>query len=466
MRDKYADLQAEVDQGKFAKKDSSLRALRDKNDALQKDNVDLKEQLEMKKAQVEELRHLANIREAEKKQLRKEADKIKGQLLKMEQMRSDTGKTKQIRVDQLTSENDDLKSQLQIRSSQIENLSQLSSTLGEEKEQLAKEVERLQELLEAQQMKNDNSKAKQDEINRLTAQITNLEQQLQEKSTQVKDLHQLATNHEKECEKLTNKAQRLRHDLLTLQHTRTNDGEAKQAKIDQLTKEVKILSTQLQTKNTEIEELMQIASGCEDEKMKFAREAEGLKGELRKMQQISHDDNRIKKVELERLNVEVGTLKGQLQIKDAQVEDLSQLASARGKEKEQLDIEVKQLQAQLLKMQQARSSLVDADEAKRVKIEELTQHLTLMNREVERLSGENRQLKRGLEYRRGEASRDRGVWESGHPEMVATVPTANGGSKLANGALSEDRKCPMCQKQFPSLSQEDYERHVQGHFLA
>ena len=81
---------------------------------------------------------------------------------------------------------------------------------------------------------------------------------------------------------------------------------------------------------------------------------------------------------------EIVNFKGQLQIKNAQVEDLSQLASTRGEEKEQLENEATQLQGQLLKMQQIRGSLIDDNEAKQVKIDQLLVRLTTLSREMER----------------------------------------------------------------------------------
>ena len=358
---------------------------------------ELKGQVKNKNAEVEDLQRLASTREAEKKQLRKEAEKIKGQLLKM---KNDDGKTKQVEIDRLTAEIDDLKGQLQIKSTEVKALSQLASTRREEKEQLTKEAESL------------------------------------------------------------------KGEPLTMQQTRTDDGKSKQAEIDRLTGEIRDLEGQLRAKNTQVEDLSRLASTREEEKKKLAAEAENLQGKLLKMHQVRTDDSKIKQFELERLTAEIGNLKGQLQIKNAQVEDLSQLASTRGEEKEQLENEATQLQGQLLKMQQIRGSLIDDNEAKQVKID---QRLTTLSREMERQGQENDYLKKELACAREniaeavQGAKFRAGVMVGCPDIATTTPTANGGN-TANKAASDDRTCPMCQQWFPALSHQEFERHVQSHF--
>ena len=400
LKDKNATIQAEIDdvQGRFAVKDVELKSLRDKNTALQVEIGELKGQLENKNAEVEESRRLASTREAEKKQLRKEAEKIKGQLLKM---KSDDGKTKQVEIDRLTAEIDDLKGQLQIKSTEVKALSQLASTRREEKEQLKKEAESL------------------------------------------------------------------KGELLTMQQTRNDDGTNKQAEIDRLTGEIRDLEGRLRAKTTQVEDLSRLASTHEEEKEQLAMEAENLKGKLLKMHQVRTDDSKTKQVELERLTAEIVNFKGQLQIKNAQVEDLSQLASTRGEEKEQLENEATQLQGQLLKMQQIRGSLIDDNEAKQVKIDQLLVRLTTQSREIERQGQENDYLKKELARAReniaeaGQGAKFRAGVAVGRPDIAATTPTANGGNTKA---ASDDRTCPMCQQRFPALSQQEYEQHVQSHF--
>ena len=94
----------------------------------------------------------------------------------MEQSRRVDTKTKQVEINRLTAEIDDLKKQLQIKNTQVK---ELASTRGEEKEQLAKEAESLKgellaELVKCQQAlqtsKRENSKL-EEIVHQLRAQL-------------------------------------------------------------------------------------------------------------------------------------------------------------------------------------------------------------------------------------------------------------------------------------------------------
>ena len=391
----------------------------------------MKGQLQTKNSQLEESQRL---REAEKKQLRKEVDKIRGQLIK--HTKTDNGKTRQAEIDGLTTEVDDLKNKLQIKGAQVENLSQLVTTRTEEKERIEMELEKLK----GEVTRTDENKTKQAEISRLTAENSDLKRQLRDKNIQIQDLSQSANHQGVEKERLAKETEKLKGELVMLRQSRTDDGKTRQAEIDRLTGEMRNLREQLQAKSTQIEQLDRQVNTHGEEKKRFEREVEKLRGEVRKMDRERSDNSRVKHAEIEHLNTEIGALKGKLQIKNAQVEDLSQLASTRGEEKEQLESEVKQLQEQFLNMQRIRVTLVDDNQAKVGKIEELTTRLNSLSREMERQSREKEQLKQKLAM----AQRAGG----GHPGLAAS-----------------DRTCPMCQKQFPeSISQQEYERHVQSHF--
>ena len=476
----------------LAKKDAELKSLRDKskaeierkvaekdakrkseNASLQKQISDLKGQLEIKNAQLEESCRLANTREAEKKQLRKEADKLKGQLLK--QVKTDSGKDKRVEIDQLTAEIDDLRGQLQIKGAQVKDLSQLASTRGEEKEWLAREVERLKgELQKIEQTKSEGSKTKKVEIDRLTAEISDLKRQLHDKNAQIRDLSQTVNHQGEEKEQFAKEAERLQGELLKLQQSRSDDRKTNQTEINRLTREIRDFRGQLQTKNARVDELNQLASTQREEKKKFEREADDLKRQLLRVHQVRNDDSKAKQAEVEQLSVKISTLKGQLQIKNAQVEDLSQLASTRGEEKEQLENDMKQLQDQLFKMEQARSQLMDDNRAKLVRIDELTTQLTSLSRQMEQQGRETEQLKHDLTHAKNniaelvEATRTAKLRAGGdRPDAAANIPVVNSGRTLNTApAVNNDRTCPMCQKQFPkqTCTQEEYERHVQSHF--
>ncbi len=450
----------------LAKKDAELKSLKEKTKAeierkvaekdakrksetssLQKEISDLKKQLE-------ELRRLANTREAEKKQLRKEADKLRGQLIK--QAKTDNGKTRQAEIDGLMAEVDDLKNQLQIKGAQVKDLNRLASTRGEEKDRLTREVEKLKGELELSRVEED--KTKQVEISRLTAENSDLKRQLQDKNTQIRELNQSTDHHKVEKEQLVKEAENLQGELLTLQQSRTDDGKTKQAEISRLTGEIRDLRGQLQTKSTRIEQLNWQANTHSEEK-KLERTVKELRGEVRRMQLQIRDDSRAKHVEMESLNTEIGDLRSQLQIKNAQVEDLSQLASTRGEEKELFENEAKQLQEQVLKMQQVKTSLIEDNQTKIARIEELTKRLTLLSRQLEQQSREIEQLKRAQMEANRAARELRGG--DGRHDLVASTPVISNGGRRA---VVDDRTCPMCQKSFPELSQQEYERHVQSHF--
>ena len=436
---------------KVAEKDAKRKSA---TASLQKEIGDLKKQLE----------ETRRLREAEKKQLKKEADKIRGQLHK--QVKADDSKTRQAEIDGLMAEIDDLKQQLQIKGAQVNDLNRLASTRGEEKDRLAGEVEKLKRELEQSRVDENttnqveisrltaensdlqkNAQTNQVEISRLTAENSDLKRQLQDKNAQIRNLNQSASHQVVERERLAKEAENLQGELLTLRQSRTDDGKTKQAEISRLTGEMRDLRGQLQAKSTRIEQLNQQANTHEDEKRELERRVEELQGNVHRLQQERNDDGRAKHVELERLNMEIGTLKGQLQIKNAQVEDLSQLASTRGEEKELLENQVKHLQEQVLKMQDIKKSLTDDNQAKIARIDELTRRLTLQDRKLEQQSRE-------IEANRVRAGGER-------HDLVASTPAMNSGSR----SVIDDRICPMCQKRFPEpISQQEYERHVQSHF--
>ena len=102
------------------------------------------------------------------------------------------------------------------------------------------------------------------------------------------------------------------------------------------------------------------------------------------------------KDEYSALQVEVGDLKGQLQIKNAQVEDLSQLATTRGEEKEQLAMEAEQLQERILEIQQIRADLMEDVDTKQVQIDQLNGELAMQKEENEQLNNVIDELKQDV----------------------------------------------------------------------
>lgn len=112
-------------------------------------------------------------------------------------------------------------------------------------------------------------------------------------------------------------------------------------------------------------------------------------------QQLAEKDaeNKSMKDENAALEAEISDLNGQFQIKNAQVEDLSQLASTRGEEKEEFAKEAEQLQGRLLEVQQIRADLIEENDLKQVEIDRLITRLDTKNDEIEQLHKEIEELK-------------------------------------------------------------------------
>ena len=306
--------------------------------------------------------------------------------------------------------------------------------------------------------KDDEFKSLQDKNATLQKEIDDLKGQLQIKSTEIKDLGQKASTHEEEKEQLARKVKELKEQLQKMQQMKSGDDKTKKAEIDQLTAEIGDLKRQLQSKNAQVTELNQQASTRGEEKDQLAKEAERLQGELLKMQQTRNDDGKWKQAEIDQLIKEIGDLREQLQIKNAQVKDLRQLASTRGEEKEQLVTETEQLQGRLLKMQRASANLTDDNEANVAKINQLTKQLSTQAKENERKSREIEQLKQDLACAQ---------------ENIAELMGASGGAGVSRPnprattvdvrASDTNHTCPVCQKSF-RVSQAEFERHVNSHF--
>ena len=136
----------------LAERDTKLKAEIDQNAALQAELDDLIRQLQIKNADVKALSQLASTHGKEKEQLAlaKEAERLKRELLVMQQTRTNEGRTKQAEIDQLTAEIDDLKGQLRIKNTQVslDELQEVSerSLWILSREDLPKEEQRIREL--------------------------------------------------------------------------------------------------------------------------------------------------------------------------------------------------------------------------------------------------------------------------------------------------------------------------------
>ena len=150
--------------------------------------------MQIKNAQVEDLSQLASTRGEEKERLEKEAERLKGKLLVVQQTRTDDGKTKQAEIGRLTGEIRELKRQLQSKNVQYEELNQLANTRGEEKKQLTNETEQLQgQLLKMQWIKaslTDDNETKQAEIDQLTERLASRDKEMERQTREIEQLKQ------------------------------------------------------------------------------------------------------------------------------------------------------------------------------------------------------------------------------------------------------------------------------------
>ena len=265
---------------------------------------------------------------------------------------------------------------------------------------------------------------------------------------------QLCTK-EDEMDKLAKELDKVKGQLQEMQQSRTDGDKTKKAEINLLTAEIGELKRQLRDGNSHVKELNQQASAHGAEKDQFAKEVERLQGELLAMKQTTNDDSKTKQAEIDRLTEENGNLRRQLVIKSGQVEDLEQLDSAHGKEKEQLLTEVEQLQGQLLKMQRATSNLTD-------KIDRLTGQLATQAKEDERKMREIEQLKQDLACAQENIAELMGAGGGGGGGGVG-VRDRKGTPPASTRASDASHTCPVCDKTL-RVSQAEFERHVDSHF--
>ena len=309
--------------------------------------------------------------------------------------------------------------------------------------------------------KDDELRALRDGNATLQKEVSGLKEHLQVKNTEVKDLSQRATTLGEERDR---HAREVKEQLQRMQQTKSGDDKSKKAEIDQLTAEVGELTRQLQSKTAHVKELNQQASAHGGEKDQLAKEVEKLRRELLEVQQTRNDDGKTKQAEINRLTEQLDDFRGQLQIKNRQVKELQQLVESRGEDKKQLMAEKDQLQAQLVKMQQAASARTTGNnEANVAKVHQLTKQLSTQAKENDRKMREIEQLKQDLACAQ---------------ENIAELMGASGGVGPRGRARPTDREvttptevrgggaghtCPVCDKTL-RVSQAEFERHVNSHF--
>ena len=313
--------------------------------------------------------------------------------------------------------------------------------------------------------KHDKLRALRDGNATLQKELSDLKERLQVKNTEVKDLSQRASTLGEERDQHAREVKELKEQLQRMQLTKSGDDKSKKAEIDRLTAEVGELTRQLQSKSAHVKELNQQASAHGGEKDQLTKEVQKLRGELLEVQQTKNDDGKTKQEEINRLTEQLDDFRGQLQIKNRQVKELQQLVESRGEDKKRLMLEKDQLQAQLVKMQQASTSMTGNNEAHVAKVHQLTKQLSTQAKENAQKTREIEQLKQDLACAQENIAELMGASGSVGPgpggrarptDRKATTPP----EVRAGGA---GHTCPVCDETL-RVSQTEFERHVNSHF--
>ena len=368
----------------------------------------------------------------------------------------------------LKAEISDLKGQLQIKNAQVEDLSQLASTRGEEKEELAKETEQLQErLLEVQRIRADlmeDKEAQQVELDRVVAQLDAKIEDIEKLNKQIDELKQdvacaeenvaelmgaganavvvvnqptaTPADHDEPPTQPPTKAEivdKAAYDAL-LQAYESLEEDLKNSK--EANRE---LSKKLQVAETRCEEMIARLSQAKDEYQALARESYELRRRAgtgdRSPQPPSEKPLEKQIKEMESINKELV----------ASCEVASQQLSSRKEEMKRQQIKIEQLEGELAEARQQLEDFQDKhDKVVHAKTEALDKQQAVLDQKLKEVV-ELQQVKAKLE---GTVHQLRSQLES-----------------LKAAATTADRTCPICGTKFPGrISQQDYERHVNGHF--
>ena len=308
--------------------------------------------------------------------------------------------------------------------------------------------------------KYDELRALRDGNATLQKEVSDLKERLQVKNTEVKDLSQRASTLGEKRDQHAREVKELKEQLQRMQLTKSGDDKSKKAEIDRLTAEVGELTRQLQSKSAHVKELNQQASAHGGEKDQLAKEVQKLRGELLEVQRTENDDGKAKQAEIDQLTEQLGDFRGQLQIKNRQVKELQQLVDSRGEDKKRLMSENEQLQAKLMKMQQASTSMTGNNEDNIAKVHQLTKQLSTQAKENAQKMREIEQLKQDLACAQENiaelmgASGGVGPGERARPKITTPTEIRRAGA---------GHTCPVCDKTL-RVSQAEFERHVDSHF--
>ena len=147
-------------------------------------------------------------------------------------------------------------------------------------------------------------------------------------------------------------------------------------------------------------------------------------------QQLASKDNDLTKQmrECETIRAECEDLKAQLHIKDSQVEDLTQLASARGEEKEQMSIELEHLREEFMEVKGQQADLLEQLDHKVLENEQYLTDLEEAKAEIQRWEERATGMQQELNIARENISELVGAGEGGlvieRPANQPSPPTA------------------------------------------
>ena len=123
------------------------------------------------------------------------------------------------------------------------------------------------------------------------------------------------------------------------------------------------------------------------------------------------------------LTEEVKELKSQVMVRDSQVEDLTQLATARGEEKEQLCKELKEVSAEMMDTKARYAELLEQIEQKTIETEQLALDLEENRNVLEQAEGKVKELQQEVDIATENISELMGQREAGVVfECPATLP--------------------------------------------
>ena len=454
---------------KVAEKEAELVAVQEELlalvAALKVERDDLKQQLQSKSAQVDD-----DLSQLQQQLAIKESD--------LESVKEENSVLVAERED-LKAELDDLKGQLQIKNAQVEDLSQLASTRGEEREELAKkgeelstEAEQLQErLLEVQQIRADlieNVEAKQFEINQLAAEMALQRESIEKLTKENEDLKVEVACAEENVAELVGAGPNA---LVLNQPTGAPPAERDEpptqpptqaaivdkAAYDALLQAYESLETSFADSKKSNKELAMKQQQAQIKSDELVARLDQARQKYEMLAKENHDLRKRSRSPLppqsnkpvDRQVKEMESINKQL-VESCEV--ATQQLSARKEEMKQQQARIDQLERELAQAKQELEDVQDKhDEVVHTKTEALDRQQAVLDeklREVVELQGVNQTLER-----------EKGKLETTVQQLRSQL------TALKAAATTTDRTCPVCQTKFPGrISQQDYERHVQGHF--